>query len=68
MGPVIDAEARNAIEEYHGSPRRKAAIVAKIDVAHLADRGHYVGPMVVADVEPDVADRPARRSSGRSSP
>ena len=54
VGPVIDADARKRIEEYQGIAGTEGRIVAKIDVSHLSDRGHYVGPMVVADVEPSA--------------
>ena len=54
VGPVIDAEARERIERYQKIAEAEGRVVAKIDVSHLAGRGHYVGPMVVADVSPSA--------------
>jgi RHH-type proline utilization regulon transcriptional repressor/proline dehydrogenase/delta 1-pyrroline-5-carboxylate dehydrogenase len=52
VGPVIDADARRRIEAYQCLARTEGRVVAKIDVGDLAGKGHYVGPMVVADVPP----------------
>jgi RHH-type proline utilization regulon transcriptional repressor/proline dehydrogenase/delta 1-pyrroline-5-carboxylate dehydrogenase len=49
---VIDAEARKRIEDYQRIAESEGRVVARLDVGDLADRGHFVGPMVVADVEP----------------
>lgn len=50
--PVIDAEARDRINEYKEIARSEGRVVAELNVDHLADRGYYVGPMIVADVDP----------------
>ncbi|MDB5352210.1 MAG: NAD-dependent aldehyde dehydrogenase [Planctomycetota bacterium] len=54
VGPVIDADARKRIEEYQRIAATEGRVVAKIDVGDLAHRGHFVGPMVVADVSPSA--------------
>jgi RHH-type proline utilization regulon transcriptional repressor/proline dehydrogenase/delta 1-pyrroline-5-carboxylate dehydrogenase len=53
VGPVIDAESRKRIEEYQVIAAKEGRVVVKVEVGELANRGHYVGPMVVADVAPD---------------
>ncbi|MEW4566271.1 proline dehydrogenase family protein [Tautonia sp. JC769] len=50
--PVIDAEACDRINAYKQIARAEGRVVAELDVGPLVDRGHYVGPMIVADVAP----------------
>jgi len=54
VGPVIDARARDRVWEYGRVARREGRVVAHVDVGPLADRGAYVGPLVVADVDPNA--------------
>ena len=54
VGPVIDAEARERIEEYKRIAATEGQVVLSVDVGPLAERGSYVGPQI-------VAGRPARR-------
>jgi RHH-type proline utilization regulon transcriptional repressor/proline dehydrogenase/delta 1-pyrroline-5-carboxylate dehydrogenase len=52
VGPVIDAEARDRIREYARIAEGEGRVVLKVDVGPLAERGHFIGPMIVADVAP----------------
>jgi RHH-type transcriptional regulator, proline utilization regulon repressor / proline dehydrogenase / delta 1-pyrroline-5-carboxylate dehydrogenase len=54
VGPVIDARARDRIEEYKRIAAEEGEVVLSVDVGHLAGRGSYVGPMIVAGVRPDA--------------
>ncbi len=54
IGPVIDGRARDRIEEYKRVAAAEGQVVLSVDVGDLADRGSYVGPMIVAGVEPDA--------------
>jgi RHH-type proline utilization regulon transcriptional repressor/proline dehydrogenase/delta 1-pyrroline-5-carboxylate dehydrogenase len=52
VGPVIDAEARRRILEYQRIAASEGRVVFQGDPGALADRGFFVGPMIVADVQP----------------
>ncbi len=52
VGPVIDADARARIEMYQEIARAEGRVVAFGEIGDLGSRGHYVAPMVVADVSP----------------
>jgi RHH-type proline utilization regulon transcriptional repressor/proline dehydrogenase/delta 1-pyrroline-5-carboxylate dehydrogenase len=52
VGPVIDADAKARILKYGALARREGRVVFAGDVGALAEKGHYVGPMIVADVAP----------------
>jgi RHH-type transcriptional regulator, proline utilization regulon repressor / proline dehydrogenase / delta 1-pyrroline-5-carboxylate dehydrogenase len=54
VGPVIDADARDRIKRYQELGRSEGRVVVAIDVGELATRGHFVGPMIVADVRPEA--------------
>ena len=54
VGPVIDARARDRVWEYGRVARSEGRVVAHVDAGPLADKGAYVGPLVVADVAPDA--------------
>jgi RHH-type transcriptional regulator, proline utilization regulon repressor / proline dehydrogenase / delta 1-pyrroline-5-carboxylate dehydrogenase len=54
VGPVIDADARARILRYQALARQEGRVVYLGDVGPLADKGHYVGPMIVADVDPSA--------------
>ena len=52
VGPVIDADARDRIRNYIEIARSEGRIVFAADIGSLAEKGHYVGPVIVADVDP----------------
>jgi RHH-type proline utilization regulon transcriptional repressor/proline dehydrogenase/delta 1-pyrroline-5-carboxylate dehydrogenase len=54
IGPLIDADARKRVQEYARLAASEGRIVLEGEVAGLADRGHFVGAMIVADVDPDA--------------
>jgi RHH-type proline utilization regulon transcriptional repressor/proline dehydrogenase/delta 1-pyrroline-5-carboxylate dehydrogenase len=54
VGPVIDARARERIEDYKKVAASEGRVVVSVDVGPLAGRGNFVGPLVVADVRPDA--------------
>lgn len=54
VGPVIDDRARERIERYKEIGASEGRVVLSVDVGPLADRGNFVGPMIVADVRPEA--------------
>ena len=54
VGPVIDADARARILRYGALARQEGRVIHAADVGPLAEKGHYVGPMIVADVAPSA--------------
>jgi RHH-type proline utilization regulon transcriptional repressor/proline dehydrogenase/delta 1-pyrroline-5-carboxylate dehydrogenase len=52
VGPLIDAEARQRVEKYIELGKSQGRLVLAVDVGPLAQRGHFVGPHVFADVPP----------------
>jgi RHH-type proline utilization regulon transcriptional repressor/proline dehydrogenase/delta 1-pyrroline-5-carboxylate dehydrogenase len=55
VGPVIDARAREHIEELlRVGATEGDVVVLNVDVGPLAGRGNFIGPMIVADVAPDA--------------
>lgn len=55
VGPLIDPDARDRVASYAEIAAREGRIVAKIaPPAAIADRGCYIGPMIVADVPPEA--------------
>ncbi len=54
VGPVIDADARDRVLRYQAIAAGEGRTVLAVDPGPLAARGHYVGPMIVADVAPDA--------------
>jgi RHH-type proline utilization regulon transcriptional repressor/proline dehydrogenase/delta 1-pyrroline-5-carboxylate dehydrogenase len=52
VGPVIDADARARILRYGALARTEGRVVHITEIGDLAGKGHYVGPMIVADVAP----------------
>jgi len=54
VGPVIDARARDRIEEYKTIAASEGRVVASIDIGRLAEVGYFVGPLIVADVRPEA--------------
>jgi RHH-type proline utilization regulon transcriptional repressor/proline dehydrogenase/delta 1-pyrroline-5-carboxylate dehydrogenase len=54
VGPVIDARARQRIEEYVLIAATEGQMALAGDVGPLAARGNFVGPHIVADVRADA--------------
>jgi RHH-type transcriptional regulator, proline utilization regulon repressor / proline dehydrogenase / delta 1-pyrroline-5-carboxylate dehydrogenase len=54
VGPVIDDDARRRILEYQRIAATEGRVVFHSDSGLLADQGYFVGPMIVADVQPDA--------------
>jgi RHH-type proline utilization regulon transcriptional repressor/proline dehydrogenase/delta 1-pyrroline-5-carboxylate dehydrogenase len=52
VGPVIDAEARRRITEYQRVAATEGRVVFQSELGSLADRGYFVSPTIVADVQP----------------
>jgi RHH-type proline utilization regulon transcriptional repressor/proline dehydrogenase/delta 1-pyrroline-5-carboxylate dehydrogenase len=52
VGPVIDGEARRRILDYQRIAAAEGRVVFHADAGELAEQGYFVGPMIVADVEP----------------
>ena len=52
--PVIDADARARVERYARIAAQEGRIVFEGDASQYAARGHYVAPLIVADVAPEA--------------
>ena len=52
VGPLIDAEARDRVRDYIKVAEAEGRIALKVDVGPLAEKGNFVGPVIVADVRP----------------
>jgi RHH-type proline utilization regulon transcriptional repressor/proline dehydrogenase/delta 1-pyrroline-5-carboxylate dehydrogenase len=52
VGPVIDAEARKRILDYRRVAMQEGRVVLDVDWDERSEEGFYVGPLIVADVEP----------------
>jgi RHH-type proline utilization regulon transcriptional repressor/proline dehydrogenase/delta 1-pyrroline-5-carboxylate dehydrogenase len=52
VGPVIDADARRRILDYQQIAAAEGRVVYHGGAGPLADQGYFVGPMIVADVQP----------------
>jgi RHH-type proline utilization regulon transcriptional repressor/proline dehydrogenase/delta 1-pyrroline-5-carboxylate dehydrogenase len=57
IGPVIDAEAKAALETHAARLEREAKIISRRDVGELAKRGHYFGPIIAEVPTPDFLER-----------
>ncbi|MEE9294210.1 MAG: proline dehydrogenase family protein [Phycisphaerae bacterium] len=55
VGPVIDAQARDRIRSAVEGARQAGRIILETDPGDLPGGGYYVGPTIIADVEPGVA-------------
>jgi RHH-type proline utilization regulon transcriptional repressor/proline dehydrogenase/delta 1-pyrroline-5-carboxylate dehydrogenase len=55
VGPVIDAEARSRIEGFIAKGKSECTLVFATDVGLLGKEGHFVGPHIFADVQPNAA-------------
>jgi RHH-type proline utilization regulon transcriptional repressor/proline dehydrogenase/delta 1-pyrroline-5-carboxylate dehydrogenase len=49
---VIDDDARRRVEEYQALAERDGRVAFRGDLGPLADRGSYVPPLIVADIDP----------------
>ena len=54
VGPVIDADAAGRVERYARIAAQEGRIVFEGSAGEYAGRGHYVAPLIVADVAPDA--------------
>jgi len=52
IGPVIDKEAAERINDYIAIGKSECRIVLEADVGKLAGEGFYIGPHIFADVDP----------------
>lgn len=52
VGPVIDADARARVERYAALAKSEGRVLAELPLGDLAGRGHFVAPLIVADVAP----------------
>jgi RHH-type transcriptional regulator, proline utilization regulon repressor / proline dehydrogenase / delta 1-pyrroline-5-carboxylate dehydrogenase len=52
VGPVIDAEAQQRIQDYIAIGKDECETVVAMDVGALAETGFFVGPHVFAEVDP----------------
>jgi RHH-type transcriptional regulator, proline utilization regulon repressor / proline dehydrogenase / delta 1-pyrroline-5-carboxylate dehydrogenase len=52
VGPVIDADARKRILEYQRLAATEGRVVFHAEPGPLVDQGYFVGPLIVADVQP----------------
>jgi len=57
IGPVIDAEARDALEAHVKRLEREARIIARYDVGALADKGSFFGPVIAEIPTPDFLEQ-----------
>jgi RHH-type transcriptional regulator, proline utilization regulon repressor / proline dehydrogenase / delta 1-pyrroline-5-carboxylate dehydrogenase len=54
VGPLIDAEAQARFNRYKQIAAEEGQVVLAVDVGQLAERGHFVGPLIVAGVKPEA--------------
>lgn len=52
VGPVIDEESQQRVQEYAAIGRREGRQMLAVDVGPLAQTGYFVGPHIFADVAP----------------
>jgi RHH-type proline utilization regulon transcriptional repressor/proline dehydrogenase/delta 1-pyrroline-5-carboxylate dehydrogenase len=57
VGPVIDGEARSALEAHAARLAREARILHQFDVGDWGQRGSYFGPMIAEISRPDFLER-----------
>jgi RHH-type proline utilization regulon transcriptional repressor/proline dehydrogenase/delta 1-pyrroline-5-carboxylate dehydrogenase len=53
VGPVIDAESRQRIEDYIAVGEDEGRLLVKGDAGKLADQGFFVAPHVFVDLSPE---------------
>ena len=54
VGPVIDADAKARVLRYQAIAASEGRTILATDPGKLSSQGHYVGPLIVADVSPDA--------------
>ena len=52
VGPVIDEAALKSVRHYVEIGRNEGRVLYEGDLSHLTDAGYYVGPTIIADVDP----------------
>jgi len=52
MGPVIEAAARERMQQMIAQGKKDAKLALEMDCAHLGD-GYFIGPTIFTDVSPD---------------
>ena len=52
VGPVIDAEARERIQQYIAIGEEECTLAFAADVSALNEDGYYIGPHIFTDVDP----------------
>jgi RHH-type proline utilization regulon transcriptional repressor/proline dehydrogenase/delta 1-pyrroline-5-carboxylate dehydrogenase len=57
IGPVIDEEARAALDSHVARLAREARIVKQLDVGAWASKGAFFGPVIAEIDRPDFLDR-----------
>ena len=57
IGPVIDEEARDALEQHVRRLEREAKIIRRIDPGALATKGSFFGPVIAEVPRPDFLER-----------
>ncbi|HYF23040.1 MAG TPA: bifunctional proline dehydrogenase/L-glutamate gamma-semialdehyde dehydrogenase PutA [Caulobacteraceae bacterium] len=57
VGPVIDSEARAALEAHAERLSKEAKILKRIDVGALKDKGEFFGPVLAEVPSPDFLER-----------
>ena len=53
LGPVIDEDAFERIQDFIAIGKDESTAVAAVDVAKLAKEGYFIGPHVFTDVDPE---------------
>ncbi len=54
LGPLIDEQAAAKVRGYIAAGKATARLAYEADASALSERGHYVGPAIFADVDPDL--------------
>jgi len=57
IGPVIDGEARDALEAHLSRLEQEAKVVRRLDPGALAERGSFFGPVIAEVPRPDFLER-----------
>jgi RHH-type transcriptional regulator, proline utilization regulon repressor / proline dehydrogenase / delta 1-pyrroline-5-carboxylate dehydrogenase len=57
IGPVIDEEARGALEQHLERLEREAKIVARLHPGPLGEKGSFFGPVIAEIPTPDFLER-----------
>lgn len=57
IGPVIDAEAREALDAHIARLERDAKIIARADISNVAGRGDFFAPTIAEIPTPDFLEK-----------